>query len=173
MEIWRGDDARRRTIAKSLPALIGGGEPFLIALTDRLPTDVLASLGTMFDKAVVRIFSKATSEAKPIPGPHAEGGPSPRFLAATIGGIVLAGVLLVAAGRSCGKAGGGDEAGGREVSTNSVPHRRQGGEPTGETQRGDSTNGVPLSVTAQAQVMTNEEDRASSQVNREASHDYP
>ena len=194
-EIRRDDTAKRGELAQSLTATIEGGSPFLFALTDRLPTDVLGSLGTMFDKAVVRIFSEATPSPKPIPGPHAEGGPSPRALAAAIGGIVLVGVLLVAAGRSCrsgpgkgddipgtnkvtraidsGNAGTNAPPSGRNSETNGVPIREQGGDSAGETQRDDSTNGVPLSVTTQAQAMTNVEDRASSQVNMEASHEHP
>ena len=136
-EIPRSDDASRRAMAESLPALIGGDSSFLIALTDRSPTDVLGTLGSMFDHATIRIFSKAVSEKAPLPG----GGPNTRVIAAAIGGVIILSALLVAAGRSCRKAGGGGEAGGGtnivsraigggEGSTNAVPHRKQDGEST-------------------------------------------
>lgn len=120
-EIPRDDKTTRGELAQSLSATIAGGFPFLFALTDRLPTDVLGSLGTMCDKAVIRIFSEATPVAKPIPGPHAEGGPSPRSVAAAIGGAaILAVILLVAAVRSCGTTGA-DQHGGRGAGTNAPP----------------------------------------------------
>ena len=56
--IPRGDANSRNELAESLAALVDGGSPFLVALTDRMPSDVLASLGTRFDRRVVRIFSK-------------------------------------------------------------------------------------------------------------------
>lgn len=110
--ISRDDADARCKIAESLPAFIRGGEPFLMALTDRLPSDVLASLGSMFDHATVRIFSKAVTAKKRIP----EGGPNTRAIAAAIGGAVIL-VLLVAAGRSCRNGGGSREA---IASTNEV-----------------------------------------------------
>ncbi len=96
-EIRRDDVGSRQAMAESLPALIRGGEPFLIALTDRLPADVLSSLGSMFDPATVHIFSKAVSEKAPLPG----GGPNTRVIAAAIGGVILLSALIVAAGKPC------------------------------------------------------------------------
>ncbi len=147
--IPRDDADTRCEMAESLSALKGEGGPFLIALTDRLPIDVLDSLGSMFDHATVRIFSKATTVNEPLPG----GGPNTRVIAAAIGGAVIL-ALLVAAGRLCRKAGGcGDTLGGANIvsraigggegSTNAVQHCGQGGEPAWETRQGDSiTNAV-------------------------------
>ena len=56
--IPRDDTNSRNELAESLATLVDGGSPFLVALTDRTPSDVLASLGTRFDRGVVRIFSK-------------------------------------------------------------------------------------------------------------------
>lgn len=56
--IPRGDANSRNELAESLAALVDGGSPFLVALTDRMPSDVLASLGARSDRGVVRIFSK-------------------------------------------------------------------------------------------------------------------
>lgn len=112
-EIRRDDAGSRQAMAESLPALIRGGKPFLIALTDRLPTDVLTSLGSMFDHATVHIFSKAVTTKAPLPG----GGPNARVIAAAIGGVILLSALLVAAGRSCRNGGESSEA---IASTNEV-----------------------------------------------------
>ena len=160
--IPRDDANSRQTMAESLPALIEGGKPFLIALTDRLPTDVLASLGSMFDHATIRIFSKAVSAKAPLPG----GTLSPRVIAAAIAGAVV--LLLVAAVRSCrGPEDVGDKSSGTNIvgrtviPTNAVPHRKQGGESTREIEQGDSpTNsiqtGTETSVTGQTQKTSTE-----------------
>ncbi len=159
-EIPRDDVGSRQAMAESLPALIRGGEPFLIALTDRLPTDVLASLGSMFDHATVHIFSKAVTAKAPLPG----GGPNTRVLAAAIGGVILLSALLVAASRSCRKAGGGGEAdggtnivssaiGGGEGSTSPIPNCGRSEEPAGEIQRGDSPTNVLSADAEKAEVM--------------------
>lgn len=55
--IPRNDANSRNGVAESLSTLVDDGSPFLVVLTDRMPDDVLASLGTMFDRRVVRIFS--------------------------------------------------------------------------------------------------------------------
>lgn len=55
--IPRSDANSRNGVAESLSTLVDDGSPFLVVLTDRMPDDVLASLGTMFDRRVVRIFS--------------------------------------------------------------------------------------------------------------------
>lgn len=99
----------RKEVADVLPSLVGSSEPFLIALTDRAPTDVLAALGPMFDNAVVRIFSKATTEVVSLTPPHedtSEGGMQKYVRAAAIGGAVILAVLVAAIGscsRGCGK----------------------------------------------------------------------
>jgi len=103
-EIPRDDTAARRALTESLPALIGDNKPFLLALTDRLPTDVLGSLGSMFDHAVVRIFSKAITTGKKLPEPASQ----KYRRAAAIGGGILLAILAAAIGscsRGCGKAG--------------------------------------------------------------------
>ena len=170
-EIPRDDSSSRQEMAESLPALIGSGSPFLVALTDRLPSDVLASLEAMFDHAIVHIFSKAVTAKAPLPG----GVPNTRAIAAAIGGAVIL-VLLVAAGRSCGKAGGGSEPGGgtnivssasssegsstnipassRNSATNALTPLGKSGESDGETWR-DSfpTSTIPEEVEADPSVV--------------------
>ena len=148
--IPRDDADARSEMAESLPALIGSASPFLIALTDRMPSDVLASLESMFEHAIVHIFSKAVSTKASIPG----GGPNTRAIAATIGGAALLATLIIAAGRPCRKGGGcGGPLGGTNIvchaigggegSTNPIPDRGRGEEPAGETRQGDSiTNAV-------------------------------
>lgn len=90
--IPRDDTTARSVLAESIPELIGDNKPFLLALTDRLPTDVLDSLGSMFDHAIVRIFSKATEKPEKLPEPASQ----KYRRAAAIGGAALL-VLLVAA----------------------------------------------------------------------------
>ncbi len=111
----------RSALVESLPALIRDNKPFLLALTDRLPTDVLCSLGSMFDHAVVCIFSKATEKPEKLPEPASQ----KHRRAAAIGGAVLL-VLIAAAigtffrgGRNCeaNPRGGGPD-GGSGMSTN-------------------------------------------------------
>lgn len=101
--IPRDKTAPRSALVESLPALIVDNKPFLLALTDRLPTDVLGSLGSMFDNAVVRIFSKAITTDEKLPEPASQ---KYRW-AAAIGGAVLLALLalLVAAVRSCSREG--------------------------------------------------------------------
>ena len=119
--IRRDKTAPRSALVESLPALIADNKPFLLALTDRLPTDVLGSLGSMFDRAVVRIFSKAITTDEKLPEPASQ----KHRRAAAIGGTALL-VLLVAAigtffrgGRNCeaNPRGGGPD-GGSGMSTN-------------------------------------------------------
>ncbi len=95
----RNDMEERQSLANALPTASAGDSPFLFVLTDRLPTDVLGSLGSMFDHAIVRIFSKATTKAEKLPEPASQ----KNRWAAAIGGIVLLALLalLVAAIRSC------------------------------------------------------------------------
>ena len=104
-EIPRDDTAARRALTESLPALIGDNKPFLLALTDRLPTDVLGSLGSMFDHAVVRIFSKATEKPEKLPEPASQ----KHRRAAAIGGAALL-VLFAAAIGTCSRGGRQGEA---------------------------------------------------------------
>ena len=99
LAILRNDEGERKSLADALPAAITGNSPFLFALTDRLPTDVLASLGSMFDRGTIRIFSKATTAKEPIPG----GPPNTRAVAAAIGGTIL--LALLVAVRGCSNAG--------------------------------------------------------------------
>ena len=119
--IRRDKTAPRSALVESLPALIADNKPFLLALTDRLPTDVLGSLGSMFDRAVVRIFSKAITTDEKLPEPASQ----KHRRAAAIGGAVLL-VLIAAAigtffrgGRNCeaNPRGGGPD-GGSGMSTN-------------------------------------------------------
>lgn len=136
----RGDSASRMSVVDSLGTLIQGARPFLIALTDRTPSDVLASLGTMFDHAVVRIFSKATSRKERIPEP-----PQKYAKAATIGGIVVLSILFVAAigpcSRGCGK--------GEVARTASTVIRTSGGGSrlgNGETNDSQNRNSAPTNA---------------------------
>ena len=92
--IPRDDTAARCALTESLPALIGDNKPFLLALTDRLPTDVLGSLGSMFDHAVIRIFSKATTTPEKLPEPVLQ----KHRRAAAIGGVALLALLVAAIG---------------------------------------------------------------------------
>ena len=90
----RNDMEKRQSLADALSTtVIKGNSPFLFVLTDRLPTDVLDSLGPMFDHATIRIFSKAVDH-------HREDIPEPvqqkyRWAAAIGAAVILA--LLVAA----------------------------------------------------------------------------
>ena len=105
--IPRGETADRSALVESLPALIGDNAPFLLALTDRLPTDVLASLGSMFDHATVRIFSKAIDRPEKLSEPVSQ-----KYVrAAAIGCVAILAVLVAAIGscsRGCGKVGDND-----------------------------------------------------------------
>lgn len=56
--IPRNDANSRNGLAESLQSLVDGDSLFLVVLTDRMPSDVLSSLGTIFGRSVVRIFSK-------------------------------------------------------------------------------------------------------------------
>ena len=119
--IPRDKTAPRSALVESLPALIVDNKPFLLALTDRLPTDVLGSLGSMFDNAVVRIFSKAITTDEKLPEPASQ----KLRRAAAIGGAVLL-VLFAAAIGTCSRGGRKGEAkpptdetgGGTGMSTN-------------------------------------------------------
>ena len=137
--IPRGETADRSALVESLPALIGDNAPFLLALTDRLPTDVLASLGSMFDHAVVRIFSKATEKPEKLPEPASQ----KHRRAAAIGGAVIL-VFLAAAIRSCSREGGGGRPGG---SANGISSAISGGvtEASASTSGGSgAANTVPI-----------------------------
>ena len=98
----RNDGAERKSLADALPAAIAGDSPFLFALTDCLPSDVLASLGSMFDRGTIRIFSKATSRKERIPEPPQKYG-----RAATIGGAILLFAILGAVLETCSFGGTG------------------------------------------------------------------
>ena len=116
----------RKKVADSLPSLIEGGTPFLLALTDRLPSDVLASLGSMFDHATVRIFSKAIDRPEKLPEPVSQ-----KYVrAAAIGCVAILAVLVAAVGscsRGCGKADDNDASkdaiGAQGCGTNAAPDR--------------------------------------------------
>ena len=160
--IPRGDTASRQEMVESLPALIGDGKPFLIALTDRTPSDVIASLGTMVDRGVVRIFSKATSTVEKLPEP----APQKYVRAAAIGGAVLLAILVAAIG-PCSKP---DREGpaprdtnivsraidGGEASTNSVRSGGPSGKSAGETRQGDSTTNAVTENAETAEAVTNQ-----------------
>lgn len=96
--IPRDKTAPRSALVESLPALIADNKPFLLALTDRLPTEVLDSLGSMFDHAVVRIFSKAITTPEKLPEPASQ----KYRRAAAIGGAAIL-VLLAAAIGTCSR----------------------------------------------------------------------
>ena len=119
--IPRNDVSERNLLADDLPAAITGNSPFLFALTDRLPTDVLASLGSMFDRGTIRIFSKATSRKERIPEPPQKYG-----RAATVGGLVLLFAILGAAIGTCSQPRG--------------PGKRNPPRPPVESKRGNPTN---------------------------------
>lgn len=86
--------AARKWLADALPAAIAGDFQFLFVLTDRLPTDVLASLGSMFDRGIVQIFSEAITTVEKLPEP----APQKYVRAAAIGGAVLLAILVAAIG---------------------------------------------------------------------------
>lgn len=88
----RDNATERNSLADALPAAITGNSSFLFAITDRRWTDIRASLGSMFDRKTIRIFSKATTGKEPIPEPPQKYG-----RAATIGGVVVLSILFVAA----------------------------------------------------------------------------
>lgn len=141
--IPRGDASSRQKMAKSLPALIGDGKPFLIALTDRTPSDVIASLGTMVDRGVVRIFSKATTTVEKLPEP----APQKYARAATIGGVVVLSILFVAAIGPCCRGGGNGEA---VCATNTVDRTESGGAHLGN----GGTNAPPSKGVAETTAQT-------------------
>lgn len=121
--IPRNDEGERerKSLADALPAAITGDSPFLFALTDRQPTDVLASLGSMFDRGTIQIFSKATSRKERIPEPPQKYG-----RAATVGGLVLLFAILGAAIGTCSQPRG--------------PGKRNPPRPPVESKRGNPTN---------------------------------
>ena len=169
----------RKKVADALPALIAGGSPFLLALTDRLPTDVLGSLGTMFDRGVVRIFSKAVDRPEKLPE-HI----SQKYVrAAAIGGAVILALLVAAVGPcsrgrgnsetaratndgSCSGSGGAHNGGGGTnvppskgfAETNAPTGGRSGGTnaPPSQLASGGSVSTVSTNSPAQAASVTNE-----------------
>ena len=91
-ELSRDGTAARQSLAESLSALVEGDKPFLAVLTDREPSAVLESLGSLFDHGMVRIFSKEVSEAKALPE---KGGPKKYWIGGGLGStVVLCGILL-------------------------------------------------------------------------------
>ena len=172
--IPRNDVTERNLLADALSAAITGDSSFFFALTDRRWTDVLASLGSMFDRGTVWIFSKATTAKEPIPG----GPPNTRAVAAAIGGIALLALLVAAIGGPCSRRSGGGGAFastnslGRAVesrvvatnaqasigfnATNTVPTEGRSIEPAGETRPGGvSSNAAPASSETPAAVTNN------------------
>ena len=114
-------ERERQALANALSTVIAGDSPFLFALTDRSHTDVLGSLGSMFDHALVRIFSEAVDHCEYIPEP---GSQKYRYAAAIGGAVIL--VLLVAAIQTCSR-------GSRQEEAKLNP-------PDGETVGGTNTN---------------------------------
>ena len=111
--------ADRKKVADALPSLVERSEPFLLALTDRVPTDVLASLGSIFDHATVRIFSKGVTISEKLPDPSSQ-----KYVrAATIGGAAILALLVAAINESW--RGGGN--GGPNPATNVLTHAGNGG----------------------------------------------
>ena len=118
-------NARLATV-DALPALINGGAPFLIVLTDRTSADVLASLGSMFYRRLVYIFSKPTTAVEELAEPASQ-----KYVrAAAIGVAVILAVLAAAIGscsRGCGKADDNDASkdaiGAQGCGTNAAPDR--------------------------------------------------
>ena len=172
--IPRNDVTERNLLADALSAAITGDSSFFFALTDRRWTDVLASLGSMFDRGTVWIFSKATTAKEPIPG----GPPNTRAVAAAIGGTVLLALLVAAIGGPCSRRSEDGEAvastnsldravESRVVATNSqagiglnatntVPTEGRSIEPAGETRPGGvSSNAAPASSETPAAVTNN------------------
>ena len=160
--IPRNDEGERKSLADALPAAIAGDSPFLFALTDRLPSDVLASLGSMFDRGTVRIFSKAAGHAEQLPEPVSQ----KYGRAATIAGIVLLSILFIAAidglfvtaidgpcsGRNGVVATNAPASDGIGV-TNAVPTEGRSVEPAREAwQCGVSTNAAPTSTETKTSV---------------------
>ena len=135
----RVDMGERQSLANSLSAVIDGDSPFLFVLTDRMPTDVLGSLGSMFDHATIKIFSKATTEVEELPEPASQ---KYRWAAAIGGAVIL--VFLAAAIRSCSREGGGGRPGG---SANGISSAISGGvtEASASTSGGSgAANTVPF-----------------------------
>lgn len=91
-ELPRNGTAERQALSESLSPLVEGDKPFLAVLTDREPSAVLESLGSLFDHGTVRIFSKEVSEKKKLPE---KGGPKKNFFDGRIGGVLLAAVMAV------------------------------------------------------------------------------
>lgn len=118
--IPRNAMGERQSLANALSTAIEGDSPFLFALTDRLPTDVLGSLGSMFDHATIRIFSKAVDRREDIPEPASQ----KYRRAAAIGGAVVL-VLLVAAIGTCSRGNRQDEAKTPTGGGTNVPSSRQ------------------------------------------------
>ena len=133
----------RKNVAGALPSLVEGAV-FLLALTDRLPSDVLASLGSMFDHATVRIFSKAIDRPEKLPEPVSQ-----KYVrAAAIGCVAILAVLVAAVGscsRGCGKADDNDASkdaiGAQGCRTNAAPDRGivEANDQTGRTCGGTSS----------------------------------
>ena len=92
LAIPRDSMGDRKKVADALTSLIADGSPFLLVLTDRLPTDVLDSLGTMFERGVIRIFSKEVDHTEKLPEPASQ-----KYVrAAAIGGAVILAFLVAA-----------------------------------------------------------------------------
>lgn len=142
--IPRGDECTRREMSESLSSPVKGVESFLIALTDRLPTDVLGSLGPMFDHAVVRIFSKAITADEKLPEPASQ----KYRRAAAIGGVILVALFVAAIGtcsrrgRDSGRKSESNTPESFEVSaTNTVQHQKWSGRLNGEIEQGGHSFG--------------------------------
>lgn len=91
----RDDAEARRAFAESIPACFDGDGPFLALLTDRSPSSVFDSLGSLFDKGPVRIFSKEISTAEELGLPAQEGGPEKKRRDGEPGGKILAPVVVI------------------------------------------------------------------------------
>lgn len=91
----REDDFARRESARSLPALARSGAPFLVAILERSPKDMLKTLDTLFSKGVLRVFSQQVTSRTSL-----DDGLQKHLWAAAIGTIILA-LLVAAATKSC------------------------------------------------------------------------
>lgn len=100
----------REVLSKFMLAIMKRPTSFLFALVDREPKAVLKSLDSIFDKAVVRIFSKAINEVQELDvfqPAISEGASQKYFTAAAIGGVLVFALAIVAVlGSSRGCSGG-------------------------------------------------------------------
>lgn len=148
--IPRDDLVDRKTSADALPSLIGEDAPFLVALTDRTPMDVLGSLGPVFGHATVRIFSKAVTSPEALREPDSQ----KNFRAAAIGVVVFLAILaaaIIGLGSKGDGDGAGDNSAGVEKRASCDPPGKL--DPVGPGQTA-ATN-VPTQAQGQEEMVTN------------------